>query len=342
MVLRRVDHPNVVKVFWADEATDGTWFLVSEYVEGQLLESYVGRNPPMSVEEVALVGDQLLAALEAMHPDEARIVDLKSGELSEAEFRELQELHDTGFVHRDIKPNNIMLTPNGIKVLDFNIASRVGDRMMTRSGTEPYQAPDIGYTTWDVSTDLFAAGVVLYELLCGEHPYPHGWPRLDMNPRDPRELRSDVRDELAAFLLRACAPTRDERFSTAREMRTSLDSAIATSLELRKRQPDERHQALSHRRGRADELAAASAVAIEKALQTLIERNLGALLGVRFLASEYSTGKTHGGRIDTLGIDENGSPVIIEYKRSTNENVINQGLFYLDWLLDHGPSSGCS
>ena len=56
---------------------------------------------------------------------------------------------------------------------------------------------------------------------------------------------------------------------------------------------------------------------------------------MRFLASEYSTGKTHGGRIDTLGIDENNSPVIIEYKRSTNENVINQGLFYLDWLLDH-------
>jgi predicted transport protein len=59
------------------------------------------------------------------------------------------------------------------------------------------------------------------------------------------------------------------------------------------------------------------------------------LLGVRFLVSELTTGKTHGGRIDTLGIDENGSPVIIEYKRALNENVINQGLFYLDWLLDH-------
>ena len=47
------------------------------------------------------------------------------------------------------------------------------------------------------------------------------------------------------------------------------------------------------------------------------------------------TGKTHGGRIDTLGLDENASPVIVEYKRALNENVINQGLFYLDWLLDH-------
>ena len=56
---------------------------------------------------------------------------------------------------------------------------------------------------------------------------------------------------------------------------------------------------------------------------------------MRFLASEHATGKTHAGRIDTLGIDENGSPVIVEYKRSTNQNVINQGLFYLDWLMDH-------
>ena len=76
-------------------------------------------------------------------------------------------------------------------------------------------------------------------------------------------------------------------------------------------------------------------VAVEKSLQALIEKNLEDFVGVRFLASEYVTGKTHGGRIDTLGLDENGCPVIIEYKRALNQNVINQGLFYLDWLLDH-------
>ncbi len=76
-------------------------------------------------------------------------------------------------------------------------------------------------------------------------------------------------------------------------------------------------------------------VAIEKSLQTLIEQHLEAFLGVRFLASEHSTGQTHGGRIDTLGLDENNFPVIIEYKRAVNENVINQGLYYLNWLLDH-------
>jgi predicted transport protein len=78
-----------------------------------------------------------------------------------------------------------------------------------------------------------------------------------------------------------------------------------------------------------------TSVQLEKSLQTLIERNLEQLLGIRFLASELTTGRSHAGRIDTIGIDENGAPVIIEYKRATNENVINQGLFYLDWLLDH-------
>ena len=78
-----------------------------------------------------------------------------------------------------------------------------------------------------------------------------------------------------------------------------------------------------------------SSMALEKSLQTLIEKHLVTFLGVTFLASEYSTGPKTGGRMDTLGIDENGAPVIIEYKKATNANVINQGLFYLDWLLDH-------
>jgi predicted transport protein len=72
---------------------------------------------------------------------------------------------------------------------------------------------------------------------------------------------------------------------------------------------------------------------IEKSVQALFEKNLEARLGVRFLASEFAT--TNGGRIDTLGLDENGCPVILEYKRASNQNVINQGLFYLDWLMDH-------
>ena len=74
---------------------------------------------------------------------------------------------------------------------------------------------------------------------------------------------------------------------------------------------------------------------LERGVQKLIEANLEPIFGVRFVRSEFSTGQKHRGRIDTLGLDQDGSPVIIEYKLTTNENVINQGLFYLDWLMDH-------
>jgi predicted transport protein len=73
----------------------------------------------------------------------------------------------------------------------------------------------------------------------------------------------------------------------------------------------------------------------EKQLQKLFEANLEKLLGVRFIASEFFTGDRQKGRIDTLGLDQDGSPTIIEYKKSSKENVINQGLFYMDWLVDH-------
>jgi hypothetical protein len=84
--------------------------------------------------------------------------------------------------------------------------------------------------------------------------------------------------------------------------------------------------------GKIDELDGTTDT-IEKSVQILFEKNLEALLGVSFLASEFIT--TSGGRIDTLGLDENSCPVILEYKRSTNQNVVNQDLFYLDWLMDH-------
>lgn len=77
-------------------------------------------------------------------------------------------------------------------------------------------------------------------------------------------------------------------------------------------------------------------VTLEKELQTIIEKNMETFFGVTFLASEYRT--TDGGRMDSIGIDENHCPVIFEYKRSIKDSVINQGLFYLNWLLDHKDS----
>jgi len=72
---------------------------------------------------------------------------------------------------------------------------------------------------------------------------------------------------------------------------------------------------------------------LERTLQKLFEENLAEILDITFIAHEYST--SSGGRIDTLGIDRDGSPCIIEYKKNHNESVINQGLSYLRWLLDH-------
>jgi predicted transport protein len=74
---------------------------------------------------------------------------------------------------------------------------------------------------------------------------------------------------------------------------------------------------------------------VEADVKDLIEAHMETMLGVRFLASEYSTGPIHGGRIDSLGIDENNAPVVVEYKRDTDAGVIHQGLFYMAWLMDH-------
>jgi len=84
-------------------------------------------------------------------------------------------------------------------------------------------------------------------------------------------------------------------------------------------------------KGHVEELQSKQ-ITLEKELQQLLEDNMNTFFGVTFLKSEY---RITNGRMDSIGIDENNCPVIFEYKRSLNENVINQGLFYLDWLLDH-------
>ncbi|MFI1652739.1 DUF5655 domain-containing protein [Streptomyces avidinii] len=86
--------------------------------------------------------------------------------------------------------------------------------------------------------------------------------------------------------------------------------------------------------GSAVEIAARPAE-VERDLHDMVEANMETMLGVRHLAREYSTGPVHGGRIDSLGLDENGSPVVIEYKRGRDAGVITQGLYYLAWLTDH-------
>jgi serine/threonine protein kinase len=223
--LRKIEHPNVVRVYWADRTSDGRYYIVSEFVPGETMDAFTARDKRLSLDEAVAAVTQLLEALVAIHPNDRRMEELRSGDMSEDEFAELQELQDAGIVHRDIKPANLILTPEGrIKLLDFNIASVAGDPMVTRSGTPPYQAPD-NPPTWDVSTDLFATGVVLYQLVTGEHPYKKEEPRLDQEPIDPRKFREALPLPMAQFLSKAAAPRREERFATAGEMKSALLAA---------------------------------------------------------------------------------------------------------------------
>jgi hypothetical protein len=201
--LRDIQHPNVVKVFWAGQTSAGDWYLITEFIDGESLEEFVTGKKILRDREAVDVALDLLSALVVIHPD---------------------------LVHRDIKPRNIILARTGAKLLDFNIASRFGDPVHTQSGTPPYQPPDAGLTRWDESTDLFAVGVLLYQLLCnGAHPYPNALPVAAGPVIDPRVTRPDLGPDLAEFLVKACAPASADRFATAAEMQRAL-GAIRTSL----------------------------------------------------------------------------------------------------------------
>jgi hypothetical protein len=225
--LRRIQHPNVVQVFWAGKTSAGEWYLIMEFISGESLDEFVTGDKRLRDREAVDVALDLLDALVAFHPDAVRLKQLEAqrrdGELPEAESREWTELKDKGLIHRDIKPLNVMLTRTGAKLLDFNIASRVGDPVHTQSGTPPYQPPDADRTRWDVSTDLFAVGVLLYRLLCdGHHPFPNAIPAADVAVIAPRTIRADLKADLAGFLVQACAPARAGRFSSAVDMRLAL------------------------------------------------------------------------------------------------------------------------
>jgi eukaryotic-like serine/threonine-protein kinase len=145
--------------------------------------------------------------------------------------------HERGIAHRDIKPDNIMLTPDGAILLDLGISRAIaqsGDDRVTRSGfvvgTEEYMSPEQAEGVPDVDgrTDLYSVGVLLFEMLAGRPPFssPSAAAVLDMQQHHAapsiREFRKDAPPALAAALARALTKSRAERWQTAEEMRQAL------------------------------------------------------------------------------------------------------------------------
>jgi serine/threonine protein kinase len=224
-------HPNIARMVWMDRLAPplGTPYILSEYVDGETLEAYCDGRKHLSWSDIRRIGAELLDALDAMHPTrtryDARREELKGRDLTQSQFDELQKLEQEwygGILHRDIKPANIILElpTHKPKLIDFNIASQLKDAV-GRAGTPRYWAPDRGLHGWRPDMDLFSLGVVLYELVTHRHPFRGDDPEAG-TPVDPRDFRSDISPELAAFLVKAVQPSGPDRFESAREMKTAL------------------------------------------------------------------------------------------------------------------------
>ncbi len=228
-ILAAVSHPNIARVSWAGMIRPDQFYLVLEYIEGQPLNRFITPGNLLQPAETLRLIARLLSVLEYIHrPNRERVAELlqknQDGEdLTAEEYQELQQAKRR-FLHRDIKPHNLMLTGDGdLKLIDFNIAARLDEGVhYSMVGTAPYMAPDIQIQGWDESVDLFAVGVVLYEMMTGHHPFVNGTPTLDGSVTNPSTYRSDLSDECVTLLMKAVQPARDARFQTAHEMHAEL------------------------------------------------------------------------------------------------------------------------
>lgn len=208
----RLSHPNVVQVYDYGEQ-DGLAYLVMEYIEGGSLKGLIDKGERLPLKEVARVMDELLAAL--------------------------AHAHEKGIVHRDIKPANIMLTKAGqVKVTDFGIA-RIESSTMTQAGTvlgtPAYMSPEqFRGEPVDHRTDLYSAGVVLYQLLTGDRPFEGTFSAimhkaLNVEPPKPSEISMSVAPALDAVVTRAMAKRPQARFASAAEFRAALAEAVRSA-----------------------------------------------------------------------------------------------------------------
>lgn len=205
-------HNNIVKFSWNGETPNGQFYTLMEYLEGENLRLYTSTDVNLPIHQIYRVGIDILSALEEMQNKEKPII------------------------HRDIKPQNIIWDKGDRFVLiDFNVASTINENR-DFVGTNPYLAPDLiesNYkVNWDLSADLFALGVTLYELVCKQYPWhPNKVAIVGRQANNPKNVEKRISTEFAEFLLKAIATNKNERFKSANEMIVALQKLEFNLLE---------------------------------------------------------------------------------------------------------------
>jgi eukaryotic-like serine/threonine-protein kinase len=208
---KRLHHPNIQQLLDEGRLDDGVApYLVLEYVDGVLLREYLRQRSPLPSEEAVNIALQLADALEYCHQQ--------------------------GVVHRDLKPENIVIEADGtVKIVDFGIALLQGARRLTFRrvtsgfGTPDYMAPEqVQGERGDARTDIYALGVMLYEMLTGDVPYHGDSPLAVMSQRVTtdapllRQRRADVPPALEAIVWRALRRDPSERYASMAALRQDL------------------------------------------------------------------------------------------------------------------------
>ncbi|MET0921192.1 MAG: protein kinase, partial [Acidimicrobiia bacterium] len=204
----RLNHPNIVATFDTGD-DDGTAYIVMELVEGTNLRHLLDERGTLPTADVVRIGREIADALDAAH--------------------------EAGLVHRDVKPANVLVPPTGpVKVTDFGIAKATGADELTRTGTvmgtAKYLAPEqVNGRTADARTDVYALGLLLYEMCCGHPPFggetdvATAMARLTTSPPSIRAERPDVPPALDDLVHRCLARDPAKRFASAAAVRHALD-----------------------------------------------------------------------------------------------------------------------